>query len=295
MGALLAPGLENERSRKSRGVPAKNHARENVLAIRDAQRANRERKAEASVAAAKPYKMKQFENVASRLMEPRKARPSSRGADESPPGSARGGEGGFLRRGAREHKPTPAEIHKARLAKGGKTPFLHECDVDPRPRTPRKERVPRAAEKNDLAPRRDVCHIHKNKANATRLEPPPRKAGGAGDEPGYSPRVHEQFGAVPAYLDVRKRELAAEAEATRSARPDPDCPPGMTKMDDGERVDALQALRRRKRELDDDLFKLPLNVTTVRMKARQATLHSQLDDVAKSISIFDREIVYIQA
>ena len=46
MGSLLAPGLENDRARKSRGAPAKNHARENVLAIRDAQRANRERRAE---------------------------------------------------------------------------------------------------------------------------------------------------------------------------------------------------------------------------------------------------------
>ena len=69
MGALLAPGLENERSSRRRGAPAKNHARENVLAIRDAQRANRERREEEEQKKAKVFKMKKFENVASRLMD----------------------------------------------------------------------------------------------------------------------------------------------------------------------------------------------------------------------------------
>ena len=295
MGALLAPGLENERSsRRHRGAP-KDHARENVLAIRDAQRANRERRAEAEQKEARVFKMKQFENVPSRLMDA--PPPRNRVAKPpSPPTSARGDDrddgARFLRRGARESKPTPAEVHEARLKKAEKPRFLHDSVDDPRPKTPRKEAVPRSHETLDVNARRDVSHIAKNRAKAAALEPPrarekPRKYA--------SPRKHDSFGAVPAYLDARKRELRDEAEAAKAALPDPDCPPGMTKMDDGERKDALQQLKVRRKEIKDDLFKMPLNVTTVRMKARQEALHKQLDEIDKSIEIFDRDVVYIQA
>ena len=315
MGALLAPGLENERSSRRRGAPAKNHARENVLAIRDAQRANRERREEEEQKKAKVFKMKKFENVASRLMDAPRPRGTPRdqagsgsgsgsggNATSSPPTSARcggdeGGEGprpsNFLRRGARESKPTPAEVHEKRLSKAEKPRFLHESGADDaRPRTPRKEAVPRSGETLALAERNDVCHIAKNRTKATRLEPPKRATDARKTR---SPAKHDAFGTVPAYLDERKRQLRTEAEAAKQALPDPDCPPGMTKMDDDERKDALQALKVRRKEIKDDLFKMPLNVTTVRMKMRQDALHKQLDDVEKSMTIFERDVVYIQA
>ena len=65
IGALLHPGTENERQAalRRKGRPARDHARENVLAIRRAERENRQRKEEAANAVRKPYKMKQFRNV----------------------------------------------------------------------------------------------------------------------------------------------------------------------------------------------------------------------------------------
>ena len=298
MGQLLAPGLENERASRRRGAPVKNHARENVLAIRDAERANRERKEEEAQSKAKLYKMKQFENVPSRLTEPGRreksrttARPSSRDKEdwgESPPTSAR--EGTFLRRGARESKPAPHEVHKERVSKQEPKRFLNDSVRDEKPRTPRREAVPRKDEVLKLKPKNDVCHIAKNRTKASRLEPPKKKA-----DPKSGAGKHDDFGAVPAYLDRRKAELRDEAESRKQAQPDPDCPPGMTKMDDAERKDALRQLKGRRKEIQDDLFKMPLNVTTVRLKMKQDALHKQLDDVEKSIAIFDRDVVYIQA
>ena len=70
IGALLHPGTENERQAalRRKGRPARDHARENVLAIRRAERENRQRKEEAANAVKKPYKMKQFRNVRTRRL-----------------------------------------------------------------------------------------------------------------------------------------------------------------------------------------------------------------------------------
>ena len=53
---------------RRKGRPARDHARENVLAIRRAERENRQRKEEAANAVRKPYKMKQFRNVRRRRL-----------------------------------------------------------------------------------------------------------------------------------------------------------------------------------------------------------------------------------
>ena len=90
IGALLHPGTENERQAalRRKGRPARDHARENVLAIRRAERENRQRKEEAANAVRKPYKMKQFQNVRMRRLRIA-ATPSTRRA------SIRRGRGWF--------------------------------------------------------------------------------------------------------------------------------------------------------------------------------------------------------
>ena len=61
IGALLHPGPRAAPSAlRRKGRPARDHARENVLAIRRAEKENRQRKEEAANAVKKPYKMKQF-------------------------------------------------------------------------------------------------------------------------------------------------------------------------------------------------------------------------------------------
>ena len=51
----------------------------------------------------------------------------------------------------------------------------------------------------------------------------------------------------------------------------------------------------RSTEIKAELFKLPLNVNSMRARKHQEALHKQLDDVENSIKIFERPVVYIQA
>ena len=48
-------------------------------------------------------------------------------------------------------------------------------------------------------------------------------------------------------------------------------------------------------EIKAELFKLPLNVNSMRARKHQEALHKALDDVENSIKIFERPVVYIQA
>ena len=89
--------------------------------------------------------------------------------------------------------------------------------------------------------------------------------------------------------------MRAEAEAKKALLPDPQCPEGMTRMPDEERLQSLSDLKRRKAEIKAELFKLPLNVNSMRARKHQEALHKALDDVENSIKIFERPVVYIQA
>ena len=298
MAAILGGG-STDRGRARSGEASRDHARENVLAMREAAKVNRERREAEAAPPARLYKMKQFENVPSRAL-----------AAAAKPAAVRGHEEGeFLRRGARECAPTPAEVAAAQAKRKvgaerrrcGAGAAQHAVDEDelssatPRPVTPRKEAVPRARDALKPKPHEnEVCFLARNRAVAMtsqveqkRRAPAQRKSDAVG------PAKHGDFGAVPAYLADRKATLAANAERARRAAPDPDAPPGMVRMDDAERKDLVHTLRDQKRHLDDALFKLPLNIQSARHKKQQMDLEQKVKDVEKSLAIFDRAVVYI--
>ena len=105
--------------------------------------------------------------------------------------------------------------------------------------------------------------IEQNRVEAQKPVPPKPKAR-VTKVAKASPRKHENFGSVPAYLDQRKKQLRQEAEAKKALLPDPQCPEGMTRMPDEERLQSLNDLKRRKAEIKAELFKLPLNVNSMR-------------------------------
>jgi len=211
----------------------------------------------------------------------------------TPPGSAE--KKPFLQRGAAKSRKAPAEVHKERVARDPKPSFLAvPVADDTRPGTPRREAVPKRGDQLRLKERSDKQFIKENRAaadapKAAAKAAPRSKAAKA------SPSKHGDFGRKPAYLVQRNEELAREKAAKEQRNySDPKCPPGMTRLDDAERIEALEGLRAKRKQIKDDLFKMPLNVTTTRMKMRQEALHKQLDDVEASIKIFEREVVYVQ-
>lgn len=76
--------------------------------------------------------------------------------------------------------------------------------------------------------------------------------------------------------------------------PDPDCPPGMKVMGDGERVQTLAVLRENQRELRVLISKLPLVSQTMSSKRRKEAAEDRLKEVEEAILIFEKPKVYIK-
>merc|ERR1712164_67848 len=93
----------------------------------------------------------------------------------------------------------------------------------PEERTPRKAPLPKT--RGEIKHHKPVDRIEQNRVEAQKPLPPKPKAR-VTKVAKASPRKHENFGHVPAYLDQRKRQLRAEAEAKKALLPDPQCPDG---------------------------------------------------------------------
>ena len=80
-------------------------------------------------------------------------------------------------------------------------------------RTPRKAPLPKT--RGEIKHHKPVDRIEQNRVDAQKPLPPKPKVR-VTKVAKASPRKHENFGHVPAYLDQRKRQLQAEAEAKKA-------------------------------------------------------------------------------
>lgn len=104
---------------------------------------------------------------------------------------------------------------------------------------------------------------------------------------------NRNFGRIPKYLLERKEQWAKEEEERRLNAPDPDCPPGMTRLDEDERLRTLAVLHQSLVEARLQLNHLPLRIETQRQIRRKNTLEAKLQEIEDAIKVFDRSKVYV--
>jgi hypothetical protein len=105
--------------------------------------------------------------------------------------------------------------------------------------------------------------------------------------------IHEEFGKVPAYLEERKAKWEEEKEEERRRAPDPNCPPGMCLMPEGERLDTLDVLHRSKQEAMRQLQALPFVIETPSLRKKQAMIEEKLREIDNAIAIFSKPKVFV--
>ncbi|KUF97323.1 GPI inositol-deacylase [Phytophthora nicotianae] len=107
--------------------------------------------------------------------------------------------------------------------------------------------------------------------------------------------VNPNYGRIPRYLLERKEQWAQEEEERRKNAPDPDCPPGMVLLDEGERVRTLNVLRKSLTEAQLRMNSLPLRIETFNQIRRKNELETKLQEIEDAIKVFDRAKVYVAA
>lgn len=262
-----------------RGLKPKNHAKDNIVALREKQRENREKQYEReNPKAAQEWKLQQFKGVKSKIASEGLNRFMAGGERPEAADGRPAAERHFLKRGSLE-----ARMERAK-----------EANESPRravapPRLPLKKMpVPRLSEAPvRLSPRIDRDFVRANRSEAI-TKKSPRKPERV--DPG---KRHADFGSVPGYILEQKERKAQEEARRRAAAPDPNCPPGMQLMPEHERLETLKLLEASEKETQALLFKIPLTSTVQSVVKRKNALEEKLKEIESAKKIFSKKQVYV--
>jgi hypothetical protein len=262
------------------GKAPKNHMKDNRSAIRALEQRNREEEEEQNKAQKDLYKLSQFRNVESRVYD---------NINNQENNDIDGEEKHFLTKGSSASRRRELE-DEARRKREEVERKLKEAramtNVSERDLPRRKSSVPKADEVLNLAPRNNENFIAHNKIKAQLLKPPTH------NEQDTS-KKHEEYGQVPQYLQERNARIAEYEENKRRNAPDPNCPKGMCRMPEDERLSTLDTLHASRSECMHQLEKLPFVIETPSMRKRADALESKLREIEKAISIFSKPVVYV--
>lgn len=261
---------------EQKGVKPKDHMKENYRQLKELQVKHQEERAEADRDKPELYKMSQFQHVPSRLYE----------EDRNPGHAPKQGSGEFLSRGQSERRREILMEERRQIRAEMEAKLQDAREIADQPETPRKESIPRGPAA--LAPRSQKDFISQNRVAAQVMETGHRE-----DDAADTAVRHKSYGRVPRYLEDRKSQWAEEEEERKRNLPDPDCPRGMCKMPESERLETLDVLRRSLQEANAQLSAMPFVIETPSLRKKQVDLEMKIKEIERAIGIFSKPKVYI--
>ena len=97
------------------------------------------------------------------------------------------------------------------------------------------------------------------------------------------PLLHKDFGKMPEYLEKRKQEIKEAKEMEIIKQKEKKLPSGYKILTEEERQARLNNLKNQKRELEEELFKLPIARLSMKQKKTKETLEKTLFDIEEKI------------
>ena len=97
------------------------------------------------------------------------------------------------------------------------------------------------------------------------------------------PLLHKDFGKMPEYLEKRKQEIKEAKEMEMLKQKGKNLPSGYKILSEEERQERLNNLKNQKRELEEELFKLPIARLSMKQKKTKETIEKQLFDIEEKI------------
>jgi len=256
-------GYRGEQQRKGNRV--KDHAKENRRNIREKQRRLQQQKAEHNLKAEMPsFKMQRFKEVQSRVKIQNHRTPNTLQTVE---------RGEYRRPGSVKSTSSSSSAETPR----GSTPG----------RAKMKPAVPTSRDLAELAPRSKINFLHANAREAINSKPPSPPL------MSESKPTHKNYGKVPVYLEERKMKWAQMERKRVENMEDPNAPPGMKLMDEGERRETLRVLQDSLEQAKNQLFKLPLTLETPSQLRKKTNIEAKMKEMEDAIKLFSRQKVYV--
>lgn len=105
---------------------------------------------------------------------------------------------------------------------------------------------------------------------------------------------HKNYGKVPSYIkryelerEIKKEELKKQKEAEK-------IPKGTKLLTEEERINTLNGLIYNKKEIINQLEKMPITTRTIAVQNKKEELNQKLDDIEKAIEMFSKKQVFIK-
>lgn len=261
----------------------KDHIRQNVKDLRALEAIKREQKELSLHPTKELYKLPQFRDVTSRLLDGPSHDENFNNGSGSPTQLAE-----YLPKGISQKRREDLAL-KRRQERYELEARMEELRVvDDKPPTPKKPQVPKAQVPMILQ-RSNSDFIKRNKFEAIHKSPKHEIA-----EPTTVDTRHEEFGRIPRYLEERRVKAEREEEERLRNMPDPSCPIGMKLMPEQERIETLRVLERNKAEAMNQMTRLPFVVETPSMIRKKNDLENKLKEIERAISLFSRPKVYVK-
>ncbi|GLD93928.1 hypothetical protein PINS_up002533 [Pythium insidiosum] len=285
---ILHPNIGYREQLKRRGVTPKDYERANRLQLRRLQAEKREQKAREAASKREEFKLTRFKRVQPRVYED--AASSAPEATTTPPKRHE-----FLRKGA----STSALLkkHSDREAPKESTPaesrivnaVQRERRRQVKPPIPSRQELEALERKlSELHHKERVDYVNSNAWDV--IKQAPARPNSSDDE---DKARHPSFGRVPMYLLQRREQWAKEEEERRRNAPDPECPPGMVRLDEAERLKTLDVLHRSFGEARQQMNALPLRIETPSQVRRKNELEARLQEIEDAIKVFSKPKVFV--
>eukprot|EP00746_Dinoflagellata_sp_MGD_P086436 gnl/MRDRNA2_/MRDRNA2_34210_c0_seq1.p1 gnl/MRDRNA2_/MRDRNA2_34210_c0~~gnl/MRDRNA2_/MRDRNA2_34210_c0_seq1.p1 ORF type:complete len:279 (+),score=70.85 gnl/MRDRNA2_/MRDRNA2_34210_c0_seq1:119-955(+) len=250
--------------------PLRNHARDNMLAIRSKEKELKDAKDRESCKEPETvFKLKQFEHVKSRIHEVKP--PRAQEVLDSP-----------HRRRLDSELPSSERRSRATVA-SERSSSQPSCLRNSSSLTDTKKRCS-FADDNDG----EEMNMDDFEAAAERLK---RLHGNKAKD---LQTFAKDSNNCPAYLRQIKANLADEQRRAAESR-NPRIPPGYRMMPDEERLETLHALQKKKEEMEKEFQRLPLKIETDAQKRRQKMVMDKIKETDAAIAVFSKPTVIVEA
>ena len=114
------------------------------------------------------------------------------------------------------------------------------------------------------------------------------------EEPKTTNNKHKDYGKVPDYIkkyelerEIKKEEIKRQEEAAKYPR-------GTKLLSEEERISTLNGLIENKKEITNQLEKMPITTRTNSIRVRKEELFKKLEEIEKAIDMFSRKQVFIK-
>jgi uncharacterized protein YeaC (DUF1315 family) len=105
---------------------------------------------------------------------------------------------------------------------------------------------------------------------------------------------HKNYGKVPSYIKRYELEREIKKEGIKRQKEAEKIPKGTKLLTEEERINTLNGLLYNKKELINQLEKMPITTRTIAMQNKKDELNQKLDEIEKAIEMFSKKQVFIK-